>query len=139
MFKQIVSDADALVLVSMHFDSVETMSYSEAVSANAAIPAEVMAECAFWRVWCLVELDAALRGKKPVHSLPFVRAHCLTCPGQVVMLVGDIDKDEEFVPEYGMLSNLHYLVTITKATASNPVDCKRELSTLSVLSLSTSI
>ena len=65
---------------------------------------------AFFRVWCLVELAAALRGSKPA-----------------VMLVGDIDTAGEFVPITHMLSNLYNVVTITKATASNLEDLEREL------------
>jgi hypothetical protein len=66
--------------------------------------------CAFFRVWCLVELASALQSSKPV-----------------VMVVGDIDAAGQFVPMTEMLENLYLLVSITKATASNPEDLRREL------------
>ena len=67
--------------------------------------------CAFFRVWCLVELASALQNKKPV-----------------VMVVGNINTNADFLPMTEMLKHLYHLVTITKATASNPEDLTRELS-----------
>ena len=43
------------------------------------------------------------------------------------MIVGSIDETGQFVPMLEMLENLYRLVTITKATASNKEDLRREL------------
>ena len=55
--------------------------------------------CAFFRVWCLVELTTALRTSKPV-----------------IMLVGKADDATGgFVPEEGMLRNLLYSLDVAQA------------------------
>ena len=104
---------DALVLVGAHVKSIAEMDSIEildAASAGTAVPADALQMCAFFRVWCLVELASALQSNTPV-----------------VMVVGNIDAAGRFVPMGEMLENLYHLVTITKATASNPADLDREL------------
>ena len=43
-----------------------------------AIPKDALRMCAFFRVWCLVELAEALREEKPVVSPPARRSHACT-------------------------------------------------------------
>jgi hypothetical protein len=110
VFEPVVAGTKSLVLVCKHLDSVARMSFGQAISANTAIPADALQSCAFFRVWCLVELASALRSNKPV-----------------VLVVGDIDVAGQFLPMPKMLQNLYYLVSIAKADSSNPIDLRREL------------
>ena len=67
--------------------------------------------CAFYRVWCLVELTTALRDAKPV-----------------IMLVGETDEASgDFVPLSSMLRNLLYSLDITNAQATFEEDRVRIL------------
>ena len=77
----------------------------------ARIPAEALRACAFFRVWCLVELCSALEGRKPV-----------------VMMVGNADAASgAFTPNKAMLSKLYRIVDIKGAAASVEADRKRIL------------
>ena len=59
---------------------------------------------------CLVELNAALDGRKPV-----------------MMLIGAAGTDGRFVPEKGMGDNLIFSIDVQQAEASVPADLEREL------------
>mmetsp|Transcript_4294 Transcript_4294/g.13559 ORF Transcript_4294/g.13559 Transcript_4294/m.13559 type:complete len:152 (-) Transcript_4294:681-1136(-) len=69
------------------------------------VPPAERKRCAFWRVWCLVELAAALAESKPV-----------------VMLVGSRQPSGEFEPDPRMLVNMYRLVDINDSEATLPED-----------------
>lgn len=69
------------------------------------VPPAERKRCAFWRVWCLVELAAALAENKPV-----------------VMLVGSRQPSGEFEPDPRMLVNMYRLVDINDSEATLPED-----------------
>ena len=97
-----------LILVGAHLDSVEDMGQEEVQLKKVhLVPAEERKRCAFLRVWCLVELAAALAAALPV-----------------VMLVGAADTQGKFEPNDGMLENMYHLVDIdlAEATVASDVD-----------------
>ena len=71
---------------------------------RCVLPASLLA-VARHRSQCLVELSAALEGRKPV-----------------VMLIGAADADGRFVPESGMGNNLILSIDVQQAEASVPAD-----------------
>jgi len=104
-FEPVVAGTNALVLVSMDVDSITKMSFVDACSSTTTIPYEAQVKCAFFRVWCLVEIAAALLNKKPV-----------------VMMVGDVDATgKKFVPKTGMLKNLYCFTCSSKHCFSSSV------------------
>ncbi|KAL1520006.1 hypothetical protein AB1Y20_023487 [Prymnesium parvum] len=90
------------------------------------LPKEALSRCAFFRVWCVVELVAALRQGKPT-----------------VLMIGKTEKDGTFEPNGqkhrsykdtkkitplgGMLETLYEMVDVRKATAKVEADRQREL------------
>jgi len=107
-FEPVVRNTGALILVSQHLDSVANMEAWEAVSRKN-IPDEALKKCAFFRIWCLVELAEALRQKKPV-----------------VMLIGSAGLEDAmtFETNTGMVQNLYRLVDVANATATVPADLR---------------
>ena len=66
---------------------------------------------AFFRIWCVVELSAAVLYAKPV-----------------VMLIGGAgEASGGFEPNKGMIRNLYHAVDVRKAAASVEADRVREL------------
>ena len=68
-FGPVVAGTNALMLVSTHLDSVAQVTFDrvgDEVRRTELIPAEAFKQCAFFRVWCLVELAEALSSKKAV-------------------------------------------------------------------------
>ena len=108
-FAPVVREAKGLVLVARHVKEVEDMSQLDALTRR--VPEEAFCTCAFFRLWCVVELAAALRYRKPV-----------------VMLVGAAaEEGGGFSPNKGMLMNLFYLLSVEQSRASVEVDCVREM------------
>ena len=101
-FAPVVQGCRMLILVGAHLDSVEDMGQEEVQLKKVhLVPAEERKRCAFLRVWCLVELAAALAAALPV-----------------VMLVGAADAQGKFEPNDDMLDNMYYLVDIDQAEAT---------------------
>ena len=68
-FGPVVAGTNALMLVSTHLDSVAQVMFDrcgDEVRRTELTPPEAFKQCAFFRVWCLVELAEALRSKKAV-------------------------------------------------------------------------
>ena len=108
-FAPVVQGCPMLILVGAHLGSVEDMGEEEVHMQKVhLVPAEERKRCAFLRVWCLVELAAALAAALPV-----------------VMLVGEADSQGEFVPNDGMLENMYHLVDINRAEATVASDVER--------------
>eukprot|EP00959_Pyramimonas_sp_CCMP1952_P075049 1568246-Pyramimonas_sp.AAC.1 len=107
-FSSVVKQTNAFVLVSAHLDSVAKLTWEEVDSKKARIPEEVYRSCAFFRVWCLVELREALISKKPI-----------------IMLAGASNDDMEFIPTKSMLDNMFGLVAVEQAIATVPEDQAR--------------
>eukprot|EP00854_Cymbomonas_tetramitiformis_P014662 gene14662-17323_t len=112
-FDAVVADCGALILCAAHLETVAAYDdeadlervWKNRTAETAAIPAAERKMCAFWRVWCLVELAAALASGRPV-----------------VMLVGATGPDGEFVPKTSMLDKMESLVDVGEAEASFPSD-----------------
>ena len=66
-FRAVVRACDLLILVGAHVEAVAKLSWDDAYARRAPEEAKLM--CAFFRVWCLVELASALEAKKPVVML----------------------------------------------------------------------
>jgi hypothetical protein len=107
-FEPIVRDTGALLLVSQSLTAVSQMHYDDAV-ARKRVPEEALKKCAFFRIWCLVELTEALRRQKAV-----------------VMLIGRARANGRFRADISMVSNLAQLVDVSNATATVPADLERE-------------
>ena len=103
---QTVAVRRQFILVGMHIDAV--CQWREVQK----IPPEVKQLSAFFRVWCLVEMAAALNAKKTV-----------------VLLVGAAAQGDEirFEPNKEMLGKLWIMMNIEQAEASVPEDKERIL------------
>ena len=113
-FADSVRNCPALVLCAAHLESVAHMDVSDARMGKVhLVPENERRRCAFWRVWCLVELAAARAARKPV-----------------IMLVGKAGVDHSFVPESEMLFNMYRLVDIGDAEATFPDDVALILDTM---------
>ena len=110
-FECVIREAPCLLLVGRHVPAVAALSQRDARAKK--VPAEAKAWCAFYRVWCLVELSAALRFRKTV-----------------VMLIGDSDGEGGFVPNGEMLDNLAWSIDVRQASASVEADRVRILQTI---------
>ena len=106
-FVPVVQACGRLVLVAAHLPSVEALDVHEAVSRRGVIPLQDRLRCAFYRVWCLVELAAAKAKEIPV-----------------VMLVGEANREGNFQKRQGMLRNMCYLVDVSEAGATVESDRK---------------
>ena len=104
-FAAVVRATEAFVLVGTHVEAVAQLSQVDAVAKK--VPDEAKLLSAFFRVWCLVEMAAALQAAKPV-----------------VLLVGAAAGGEElrFEPNKAMLLNLFVVMDIGQAAASREED-----------------
>ena len=101
-FKAVVQATDALMLVGTHVEAVARLSADHLVAKR--VPEEARQRSAFFRVWCLGEMAAALEAEKPV-----------------VLLVGAAAGEGEelhFEPNEDMLYNLYIVMDIEQAAAS---------------------
>eukprot|EP00854_Cymbomonas_tetramitiformis_P004445 gene4445-5456_t len=112
-FKSIVRDTAALLLCAVHLDSVACLDDFDKWLGHFSLPADALRQCAFFRVWCLVELASALTAQKPV-----------------VMMIGAASVDGSFETNIAMVNNLVRLVDVTKASASVEEDRVRILQEL---------
>ena len=104
-FAAVVKATEAFVLVGTHVEAVAQLSDEDATAK--LVPPEAKELSAFFRVWCLVEMAAALQAAKPV-----------------VLLVGKAASGEElrFEPNTAMLPNLFLVMDIRQAAASREED-----------------
>ena len=93
-FASVVQGSKVFVLVGTHVDQVQWLSSDEA--ERCVVPMEAKLRSAFFRIWCLVEMVAALQAGLPVILL-------------VGAAVAPSSKDHapklEFKPNKGMLMN----------------------------------
>eukprot|EP00964_Phaeocystis_antarctica_P162417 scaffold136681_cov151-Phaeocystis_antarctica.AAC.1 len=93
-FATVVQGSKVFVLVGTHVDQVQWLSSDEA--ERCVVPMEAKLRSAFFRIWCLVEMVAALQAGLPVILL-------------VGAAVAPSSKDHapklEFKPNKGMLMN----------------------------------
>jgi hypothetical protein len=66
-FAPVVREAKGFVLVARHLQEVEDMTIIDALARR--VPEEAFRTCTFFRLWCVVELAAALKYHKPVVML----------------------------------------------------------------------
>ena len=104
-FAAVVRATEAFVLVGTHVEAVAQLSMDDAVAKKVPDDAKLLS--AFFRVWCLVEMAAALQAAKPV-----------------VLLVGAAASGEElrFEPNRAMLESLFFVMDIRQAAASREED-----------------
>ena len=103
-FAAVVKATEAFVLVGTHVEAVAQLSVVDARAKR--VPEEAKQLSAFFRVWCLVEMVAALEAGMPV-----------------VLLVGAASGEElRFVPNDAMLKKLSLLIDIQQAAASRKED-----------------
>lgn len=95
-FVPVVQSCGTLILCAAHLQSVAEMNLE--TRSMTLIPKEDRKRCAFWRVWCLVELAAAAAMQVPV-----------------IMLVGAAADGGSFIPDNTMLKNLGNLVDVGNA------------------------
>lgn len=107
-FRSIVRSSDGFVLVGKHLQEVADMTEDDI--NRGFIPAIALDQCAFYRVWCLVELSEALESRK-----------------SVVMMVGRADEAGGFVPNDAMADPLAETIDVTMAAASREEDRLRIL------------
>ncbi|KAK3245169.1 hypothetical protein CYMTET_45246 [Cymbomonas tetramitiformis] len=109
-FQSLVRDTDALLLCAVHLDSVARLNLNHVDTRH--VPDDALKMCAFFRVWCLVELVAALHNHKPV-----------------VLLIGTAQEEGggAFLPNTSMCSNLYYMLDVRNASASVEADRVRIL------------
>jgi len=109
-FVKAMSSCGSFVLVSKHLQSVADMKREDAHAKKISlVPEEERKSCAFWRVWCLVELAAALSASLPV-----------------VLLAGSAEKAPDghlkFVVNTDMDKNLPQLLDAADAFANDQKD-----------------
>ena len=104
-FAAVVRATEAFVLVGTHVEAVAQLSDDDMLAKK--VPPKAKELSAFFRVWCLVEMAAALQAAKPV-----------------VLLVGAAAGGEElrFVPNTAMLEKLYFVMDIEQAAASREED-----------------
>jgi len=112
-FTNIVRDTVATILVSAHIESLAKLNTQKCLIGTVKVPPIAYRMCAFFRVWCLVELNEALTQEKPV-----------------VMLIGSEGEDGSFKTNKSMMRNLFYLVDVQQAEATVPEDKKRILASI---------
>ena len=107
-FRSVVRSARGFILTAVHMQEVADAG-NQAVFGGV-LPDIIFQMCAFFRIWCVVELAAALQFSKPV-----------------VMLVGAADDHGQFVADNRMLTQLSLLIDVSKARASHEADRVRIL------------
>eukprot|EP00854_Cymbomonas_tetramitiformis_P013797 gene13797-16308_t len=107
-FRNVVRNTNALLLCAVHVPAIAEMNKDDAMVRR--VPEEAKRICAFFRVWCLVELQAALHAGKPV-----------------VMLIGAAETNGSFKANTEMCQNLYFCVDVRQAVASVETDRKRIL------------
>ena len=112
-FAAVVRATEAFVLVGTHVEAVAQLSRDDLLAK--VVPDKAKLRSAFFRVWCLVEMAAALQAAKPV-----------------VLLVGAAASGEElrFEPNGAMLPSLFVVMDIGQAAASREEDRVRARSPL---------
>ena len=111
-FGGIVSKCQSVVLVCIHLDLIANMTWFEiqAMSGNIDVPAAARSSVPFFRVWCLVELQAARTASVPI---------IMQGGGRDVNSVWPVIK---FIPSYDMLSKMEHLVSVEQADATVEAD-----------------
>mmetsp|Transcript_16162 Transcript_16162/g.34704 ORF Transcript_16162/g.34704 Transcript_16162/m.34704 type:complete len:509 (-) Transcript_16162:277-1803(-) len=152
-FKTVVQACGALLLVATHVPEVAELTIAEA-QAEGRVPEAARQLCAFFRVWCLVEIAAALEAKLPVvmlvgrsewvadkrnnspdrqvaesHAAQKGPADNSLAPATRTCALPSSSPAEQlqFAPNTGMLNRLYWLIDITKAAASVEADRVRIL------------
>eukprot|EP00505_MAST-04D_sp_SCG-Rhode-Island_P001120 Stramenopile-MAST_4_protein_1120 len=111
-FGGVVSRCKCVVLVCVKLDLIADMTWFEiqAMSGNINVPAAARSSVPFFRVWCLVELQAARTASVPI---------IMQGGGRDVNSVWPAIK---FVPSYDMLAKMEYLVSVEQADATVEAD-----------------
>jgi ankyrin repeat protein len=108
-FAGIVARCHSVLLICVHLESIANLTWFD-ISGNVTVPKVARCSVPFFRVWCLVELQAAQSSNKPI-----------------IMKGGNRDPSSvypniRFVPSYDMLSKMEYLVDVEKAEATVEAD-----------------
>ncbi|KAK3245166.1 hypothetical protein CYMTET_45249 [Cymbomonas tetramitiformis] len=116
-FRPVVRGTEALLLCATPLDSVAQLRVEDVTYGRTEVPAEARRGCAFFRLWCIVELTAALLAAKPVVML--IGRAAVTSNGDG----GCLDFDAQ--PMMG--AALIEMVNIEKAECAVEADRSREL------------
>lgn len=137
-FKSVVKACGTLLLVATHVPEIAELTIPEAQAAGK-VPEVARQLCAFFRVWCLVELAAALEAKLPVVMLVggsrFIHADASAATlGDSTGTNSAVAAAEQlsFVPDAGMLNRLYWLIDISQAAATVDADRVRILEEVAV-------
>lgn len=131
-FRSVVQACGALILVAVHVPEIAALTIPEA-QAQGNVPEAARQLCAFFRVWCLVEIAAALEAKLPVVMLvgsstaTGATPAALPASGPVPAASAPAQYNLQFVPDPGMLNRLYWLIDITSAAATVEADRARIL------------
>ena len=114
-FAAVVRATEAFVLVGTHVEAVAELSFQDAIAK--VVPDDAKELSAFFRVWCLVEMAAALQAAKPVVLLVGKAAS-----GWELELLGAALDELRFLPNTAMLLSLFFSMDIGQAVASRDED-----------------
>jgi hypothetical protein len=127
-FRSVVQACGALILVAVHVPEIAALTIPEA-QAQGNVPEAAKQLCAFFRVWCLVEIAAALEAKLPVVMLVGSSTFIGATPAALPVPAAAPTVDDasapytlQFVPDPGMLNRLYWLIDITSAAATVEAD-----------------
>ena len=116
-FAGVVSRCACVVLVCVRLEIIEKLTWFEIqeMAGKIDVPSAARKSIPFFRVWCLVELQAALSSGIPVIMQGGCRDRDLNWPNII------------FTPSYDMLSKLEALVSVEHADATIAEDKRRIL------------
>ena len=111
-FAGVVSRCTSVVLICVHLDSIANLTWFEIqkMQGNINVPDQAKSSVPFFRVWCLVELQAARVSNKPIIMQGGQRDVTSSYP------------NIQFNSSYNMLSKMNHLVDVEKANASVEAD-----------------
>jgi hypothetical protein len=112
-FAGVILQTTGLLLVTGHVPAVAKLRFKDVRAGRVPVAAlaAAQAECAFFRVWCLVELVTATLAGIPV-----------------ALLVGQADPTtRSFAPNPRMLNSLFHVIDVASAEATLPTDRDRIL------------
>lgn len=137
-FVPIVQACRLLIFFGMHLPSVENMASEDANMRRVyLVPERERKRCGFLRVWCLVELAAALAVELPVVMLVGAAELSGNAGNSIASLSSGVWLSG-FEPEDGMLENMYHLVDANQAEATVESDATFIFETLMPKALGTS-
>jgi len=119
-FRYTIPNCSSFLLVCSHLKEVEELDRREVVSGQTrSLPKQIIDQIAFLRVWCLTEIDTAVKCKES-KGMPIMmkRSSFKKIQGKDLF---------EFKHNIEMLKNMSYLIDIRQARPTVPQDKERIL------------